>query len=40
MIQSFFCVEVPITTPLVWIAFGVIAGEVWKGRIGLEESVV
>jgi len=34
MIQSFFCVEVPITTPLVWIAFGVMAGEVWMSKIG------
>lgn len=34
MIQSFFCVEVPITTPLVWIAFGVMAAEVWMGKIG------
>lgn len=37
MIQSFFCVEVPITTPLVWIAFGVVAGEVWTAKIGCEE---
>ena len=27
MIQSFFCVEVPITTPLVWAALGIISGE-------------
>ncbi|MCL1792770.1 MAG: O-antigen ligase family protein [Oscillospiraceae bacterium] len=26
-IQSFFCVEVPLTTPLVWVCFGVMAGE-------------
>jgi putative inorganic carbon (HCO3(-)) transporter len=27
-IQSFFCVEVPLTTPLVWVCFGVMAGEI------------
>jgi len=36
-IQSFFCVEVPITTPLVWVAFGVVAGEIWKSKIGFKE---
>ena len=36
-IQSFFCVEVPITTPLFWIALGVMAGEVWMSKIGYEE---
>jgi O-antigen ligase len=36
IIQSFFCVEVPITTPLLWIALGVMAGEVWMAKIGCE----
>jgi putative inorganic carbon (HCO3(-)) transporter len=36
MIQSFFCVEVPITTPIFWIALGVIAGEVWMATVGYE----
>jgi len=35
MINSFFCVEVPITTPLVWVAFGVIARELWLDKIGV-----
>ena len=35
-IQSFFCVEVPITTPLFWIALGVMASEVWMARVGAE----
>jgi hypothetical protein len=35
-IQSFFCVEVPITTPLYWIALGIMASEVWKAKIGSE----
>jgi putative inorganic carbon (HCO3(-)) transporter len=39
-IQSFFCVEVPITTPLVWVCFGIMASEVWMSKIGHEESVV
>ena len=38
MIQSFFCVEVPITTPLVWVAFGVIAGEIWREKIGAKDE--
>jgi O-antigen ligase len=38
MIQSFFCVEVPITTPLLWVALGVMAGEVWMSRIGYENT--
>jgi O-antigen ligase len=36
LIQSFFCVEVPITTPLLWIALGVMAGEVWMATVGCE----
>jgi O-antigen ligase len=40
MIQSFFCVEVPITTPLVWIAFGVIAREIWLDKIGVKSVEV
>ena len=35
MLQSFFCVEVPITTPLVWVAFGIIAREIWLEKIGV-----
>jgi putative inorganic carbon (HCO3(-)) transporter len=35
MIQSFFCVEVPITTPLVWVSFGVVAREIWLDKIGV-----
>ena len=31
-IQSFFCVEVPLTTPLVWACFGVMAGEIARGE--------
>jgi len=34
VIQSFFMVEVPITTPLLWVALGVMAGEVWMAKIG------
>jgi putative inorganic carbon (HCO3(-)) transporter len=37
VIQGFFCVEVPITTPLVWIALGVMAGEVWMDKVGYEK---
>ena len=40
MIQSFFCVEVPITTPLVWAAFGVVAREIWLEKIGVRFSEV
>lgn len=36
-IQSFFCVEVPITTPLVWISLGVMAGEIWMSKIGYKQ---
>jgi O-antigen ligase len=36
-LQSFFCVEVPITTPLLWISLGVVAGEVWMDKIGYEQ---
>jgi hypothetical protein len=36
LIQSFFCVEVPIVTPLYWAALGVVAGEVWLGKIGVD----
>jgi hypothetical protein len=35
LIQSFFCVEVPIVTPLYWAALGVAAGEIWLGKIGV-----
>ena len=38
--QSFFCVEVPITTPLVWVALGVMAGEIRREKIGLQESEI
>lgn len=31
-IQSFFCVEVPLTTPLVWVCLGVMAGEISRGE--------
>ncbi|MCL2158481.1 MAG: O-antigen ligase family protein [Oscillospiraceae bacterium] len=30
-IQSFFCVEVPLTTPLFWVCLGVMAGEISRG---------
>ena len=40
VIQGFFMVEVPITTPLVWIAFGVIAAETWMARVGCESAEV
>ena len=36
VIQSFFAVEVPITTPLLWIALGVMANEVWLVKIKTE----
>ena len=36
-IQSFFCVEVPMTTPLFWVALGIMAREVWAGKIGMKE---
>jgi len=40
VIQGFFMVEVPITTPLVWIAFGVIAAETWMAKIGCQSADV
>lgn len=40
MIQSFFCVEVPITTPLVWAAFGIAAREIWLEKIGVRFSEI
>jgi len=40
VIQGFFMVEVPITTPLVWIAFGVIAAETWMARVGCGSAEV
>ncbi|MCL2077788.1 MAG: O-antigen ligase family protein [Oscillospiraceae bacterium] len=36
IIQSFFCVEVPIVSPLFWVALGVMAGEIWRERIGCD----
>ena len=40
VIQSFFAVEVPITTPLLWIALGVMASEVWIVKIGEKSNIV
>ena len=40
MLQSFFAVEVPITTPIVWICLGVVAGETWMSKIGRESLEV
>lgn len=40
VIQGFFMVEVPITTPLVWVAFGVIAAETWMARVGCGSAEV
>jgi putative inorganic carbon (HCO3(-)) transporter len=34
IIQSFFSIEGPIVAPLLWIALGVTAGEVWMAKIG------
>ncbi|MCL2814883.1 MAG: O-antigen ligase family protein [Oscillospiraceae bacterium] len=31
-IQSFFCVEVPLTTPLVWVCLGVMASQISIGK--------
>jgi len=39
-IQSFFSIEGPITTPLFWIALGVIAGEIWMAKIGCKSIEV
>jgi hypothetical protein len=36
VIQSFFAVEVPITTPLLWAALGVMVSEIWMAKIGCE----
>jgi hypothetical protein len=36
MIQSFFCVEVPITTPLFWVTLGIVGGEVWRAKINFD----
>jgi hypothetical protein len=36
IIQSFFMVEVPITTPLAWVALGVMAAELWMAKVGNE----
>ncbi|MCL2410681.1 MAG: O-antigen ligase family protein [Treponema sp.] len=33
IIQSFFMVEVPIVTPLLWVALGVMASELWMAKI-------
>ena len=40
IIQSFFMVELPITTPLLWIALGVMASEVWMAKIGYKNIEV
>ena len=40
LIQSFFMVEVPITTPLLWISLGVMAGEVWMHRLNSQSIEV
>lgn len=34
VIQSFFSIEGPIVMPLLWIALGVMASEVWQAKIG------
>ena len=39
-IQSFFAVEVPITTPIVWVALGVMASEIRMAEIGCESLEV
>jgi hypothetical protein len=35
LIQSFFQVDTPIDRPLLWVFLGVMAGEIWRGRIGM-----
>jgi len=40
VIQGMFMVEVPITTPLVWVALGVVAAETWMARVGCESAEI
>jgi O-antigen ligase len=40
VIQSFFAVGTAITTPLLWIALGVMAGEVWMSKIEYKSTEV
>jgi len=40
IIQSLFMPEVPIVTPLLWVALGVMAGEVWMAKIGYKSAEV
>jgi putative inorganic carbon (HCO3(-)) transporter len=36
VIQSFFSIEGPIVAPLLWVALGVMANEIWQSKIGCE----
>lgn len=40
VIQSFFSIEGPIVSPLLWIALGVMASEVWQAKIGCKSIEV
>lgn len=40
VIQSFFAIEVPVTTPFLWIALGVMSSEIWKSKIGYTDIAV
>jgi len=35
LIQAFFLVDMPVDKPLLWAVFGVMAGEIWRERIGV-----
>jgi putative inorganic carbon (HCO3(-)) transporter len=37
VIQSFFQIDTPIDRPLLYIALGVLAGEIWRERIGVAD---
>ena len=39
LVQSFFQVDMLIDRPLLWIAFGVIAGEIWRDKIGAGSEI-
>lgn len=34
MIQSFFQIDTPIDRPLLWVALGIVSGEVWRDKVG------
>ena len=40
IIQSFFTIEGPIAAPLLWIALGVMASELWQAKIGYKSKEI